>query len=362
MDNYGRDSRLGLVFEREILLSTTISVVIPFHNGSAWIERALKSALEQSHAAKEIIVVDDGSTPSEAARLQDLSRAYSFEILSQENRGQSAARNLGVLNATGDYICLLDQDDFFLPKHIELLLTTSDLGNERFGFSYGDLLRVDATGRIISETSLIGEHPHKNVFSMISQNMHILPSATLINRAAFAEIGGFDESLQGYEDDDLFLRFHLSGYLSNFTSDPVSAWTVNTSSTSFSESMSRSRYLYFKKLLDSFYNQPGFEFDFFAKYLFPRFAYKFADDVIHSVLNDKGHLKERKLRLRGFIEIVKRSEGLDPKIRRGYVLATWPLVFLAPSIIRAALAMLLKLRPVLARVRIGVLSDFFARH
>ena len=342
--------------------SPSVAVVIAFYNGSVWIERALKSASEQSHPAKEIIVVDDGSLPSEAAKLQDLKSTYSFEIISQANRGQSGARNLGVSKATADYICFLDQDDYFLPRHIEILISTADLSQERFGVSYGDLVRVDSTGGVLSETSLVGEHPHKDVSSMISQNMHILPSATLIKRSAFMEIGGFDESLQGYEDDDLFLRFHLSEYRIDFTSEPVSAWTVNASSTSFSESMSRSRYLYFKKLLTTLSNQSGFEFDFFSRYLFPRFAYKFADDVIHSALNDKSHFKERNLRLKGFIQTVKNSKGLNRKTRQRYVLGTWPLVFLSPSILRASLGVLLKLEPVLGKLRIGALTNFFDRH
>lgn len=342
--------------------SPSVAVVIAFHNGSVWIERALKSASEQSHPAKEIIVVDDGSLPSEAAKLQDLKSTYSFEIISQANRGQSAARNLGVSKATADYICLLDQDDYFLPRHIEILLDTADLIQERFGFSYGDLLRVDSGGEVLSKSSLLGDHPHKDVFSMISQNMHILPSATLIERSAFIEIGGFDESLQGYEDDDLFLRFHLSGYRTDFTSDPVSAWTVNTSSTSFSESMSRSRYLYLRKLLDAFSKQPSFEFDIFAKYLFPRFAYKFADDVIYSALKDKKNFNERKLRLKSFLQIIRNGGGLKTRVRLGYVFATWPLVTFSPSILRACLGVLLKLKPVLGKLKIGLLNNFFDRH
>jgi glycosyltransferase involved in cell wall biosynthesis len=344
------------------LSSPSVAVVIAFYNGSVWIERALKSALEQTLPAKEIIVVDDGSLPSEAAKLRDLKSAYSFEIISQTNNGQSAARNVGVSKATADYICFLDQDDYFLPRHIEILIATADLSQERFGVSYGDLVRIDSSGGVLSETSLVGAHPHKDVYSMISQNMHILPSATLIKRSAFMEIGGFDESLQGYEDDDLFLRLHLSGYRIDFTSEPVSAWTVNASSTSFSESMSRSRYLYFKKLLATLSDQPGFEFDVFAKYLFPRFAYKFADDVIHSVLNDKNHFKERNLRLKGFIQTVKNSKGLNKKTIHGYVLATWPLVFFSPSILRASLGVLLKLEPVLGKLRIGALTNFFDRY
>jgi glycosyltransferase involved in cell wall biosynthesis len=344
------------------LESTSVSVVIPFHNGSVWIERALKSTLEQTLPVKEIIVVDDGSVPSEAAKLQDLRSTYSFEILSQVNSGQSAARNLGVSNAAGDYICLLDQDDYFLPRHVETLLATADLRQESFGFAYGDLLRVDSGGRIISDSSLVGEHPHIDVFSMISKNMHILPSATLIKRSAFMELGGFDESLQGYEDDDLFLRFHLSGYRIDFTSEPVSAWTVNASSTSFSESMSRSRYLYFKKLVEMFDNDEVIGNKVFESALFPRFAYKFADDVIYSVLNGSEHFQERSARLKSFVQEVRDSKNIKPSTRRRYLIATLPLVTLGSKSLGYFLWIALKSAPVFKSLNIHLLDEFLARH
>jgi glycosyltransferase involved in cell wall biosynthesis len=344
------------------LTSPSVSVVIPFHNGSTWIERALKSAASQTPPPKEIIVVDDGSIEAESAKLAVLKTKYSFEIYSQVNSGQSAARNLGVSRANSDFICFLDQDDYFLPNHIELLIDASNLEDEKFGFSYGDLLRVTESGETLSRSSLTSPHPLMDTHAMVSQNMHILPSATLIKRSAFLELGGFDESLQGYEDDDLFLRFHLAGYTAVFIPEPVSAWTINRSSTSFSESMSRSRFLYFKKLLDTFTNRAGFESDIFAKHLFPRFAYKFADDVIYSALNDKNNFEERKRRLKSFIQILKKDEGLNPETRQVYVLATWPLVFLAPSILRAALGTLLLLKPVLGKLELGLLKNFFDRH
>ncbi len=344
------------------MTSPSVAVVIPFHNGSDWIERALKSAVNQTRPPKEVIVVDDGSIELESAKLAELKAKYSFGLFSQVNAGQSAARNLGVSIAKSDFICFLDQDDYFLPNHIELLMNASSLEDEKFGFSYGDLLRVTQSGQTLSHSSLPSPHPLLDTQSMISQNMHILPSATLIRRTAFLDLGGFDESLQGYEDDDLFLRFHLAGYTAVFIPESVSAWTINRSSTSFSESMSRSRFLYFKKLLDTFTNRAGFESDIFAKHLFPRFAYKFADDVIYSALNDKENFEERKRRLKSFIKILKKNEGLNPKTKHGYVLATWPLVFLSPSTLRASLGVLLKLEPVLGKLRIGALTNFFDRH
>ncbi len=344
------------------MTSPSVAVVIPFHNGSAWIERALKSGANQTRPPKEVIVVDDGSTEAESAKLAELKAKYTFGVFVQENSGQSAARNLGVSRANSDFICFLDQDDYFLPNHIELLMNASNLEDVKFGFSYGDLLRVTESGETLSNSSLPSPHPLMDTQSMISQNMHILPSATLIKRTAFLDLGGFDESLQGYEDDDLFLRFHLAGFTINFTPELVSAWTINRASTSFSESMSKSRFLYFKKLLGMFRTNLAAGNTVFESALFPRFAYKFADDVIDSALNGGEHFKERAGRLKSFVEEVRNSKNMRPATRRNYLVATWPLVSLGPKLLGVFLSIALKMALVLSRLKIDLLEEFMARH
>jgi glycosyltransferase involved in cell wall biosynthesis len=344
------------------LTSPSVSVVIPFHNGSTWIERALKSAASQTPPPKEIIVVDDGSIEAESAKLAVLKTKYSFEIYSQVNSGQSAARNLGVSRANSDFICFLDQDDYFLPNHIELLINASNLEDEKFGCSYGDLLRVTESGETLSRSSLTSPHPLMDTHAMVSQNMHILPSATLIKRTAFLGLGGFDESLQGYEDDDLFLRFHLAGFTINFTGEPVSAWTINRSSTSFSESMSRSRFLYFRKLIELFRTDLPAGNSVFESALFPRFAYNFADDVIYSALNGGEHFKERAGRLKSFVKEVRESKNMRPATRRNYLVATWPLVSIGPKLLGVFLSIALKMAPALKALNIYLLDEFLARH
>ncbi len=344
------------------MTSPSVAVVIPFHNGSDWIERAIKSAVNQTRPPKEVIVVDDGSSDAESAKLAELKAKYTFENFSQVNAGQSAARNLGVSRANSDFICFLDQDDYFLPNHIELLMNASNLEDEKFGFSYGDLLRVTESGETLSHSSLPSPHPLMDTQSMISENMHILPSATLIKRTAFLHLGGFDESLRGYEDDDLFLRFYLAGFTVNFTPEPVSAWTINRASTSFSESMSRSRFLYFKKLLGMFRTDLAVGETVFESALFPRFAYKFADDVIYSALNDGEHFKERAGRLKSFVEEVRKSKNMKPTTRRNYLMATWPLVSLGPKLLGVFLSIALKMAPVLSSLKIDLLDEFLARH
>jgi GT2 family glycosyltransferase len=323
--------------------SSAVSVVIAFHNGSKWIERALESVKAQTVKPDEIFVVDDGSASSESTFLKSLERKYGFQALYQENAGQSSARNLGVRESASEFVCLLDQDDYFLPNHIETLLDIAQVKNPKFAISYGDLHRIDESGKLLSDSSINieAEHPHKDIQTMIATNMHILPSATLIRRSTFIEVGGFDPQLRGYEDDDLFLRLRLAGYTITFTPDAVSAWTKNLSSTSFSEAMSESRFIYLQKLLRQFPEGSIPGVNIFADLLHPRFGIHIADDVIGSVLGFSEEHSKRVGRLKVYLSLVNNDKHLGLKRKIGFALLAIPLVLLPKTVLRALLNLLL---------------------
>jgi glycosyltransferase involved in cell wall biosynthesis len=97
----------------------TIAAVIPAYNLGPYIGRAVESALRQTRALDEILVVDDGSgdqTPQVLAGFGDRIR-----VIRQPNAGASAARNAGILAAKSDWIAFLDGDDEWLPEAIALL-------------------------------------------------------------------------------------------------------------------------------------------------------------------------------------------------------------------------------------------------
>jgi hypothetical protein len=223
------------------------------------------------------------------------------------------------------------------------------------------LLRVTEEEEIISSTSLSSDHPLLNTHSMISQNMHILPSATLIKKSSFLAVGGFDESLRGYEDDDLFLRFHFSGYSICFTPKPVSAWTLNKSSTSFSESMSRSRYIYFKKLMNLAPSDYSLGESVFETALFPRFAYNFAGDVISSAIRGGRNFSDRVMRLNAFVQEVRQSKALNKSARLKYLVATWPLLNLSSRSLAMIIRVVLKLAPLFKSLNLVLLNSFLER-
>ena len=322
----------------------SISTIIPFHNGSRWIERALESVQNQTTPPNEVIVVNDGSSDDESGFLVSLQQRFNFRILSQENSGQSAARNFGVSEATSDYICLLDQDDYYLPKHNQILLDNADFDDPKFGFSYGDLWRANESGQILSHSSVNVKmkHPHKNLKTLVGTNMFIVPSATLINKKAFLAVGGFDPELRGYEDDDLFLRFFLAGYSNRFTPEAVTVWTINTSSTSFTESMARSKFIYFKKLLKTFPEGSVVGTHVFGTLMYKRFAYQFAGDVIEAAFSGSENYPERLSRLIEFRGLVKTSKEMSSYTKKRYLFVTLPLVKLSARFLKLFLLILLR--------------------
>ncbi|MBM4104451.1 MAG: glycosyltransferase family 2 protein [Planctomycetes bacterium] len=95
-----------------------ISVIIPAYNAAAYIERALRSVLNQTRSADEIIVINDGSTDTTSEILKQYKGK--IRIIEQANAGVSAARNTGIRAATGDWIAFLDADDEWLPEKLQL--------------------------------------------------------------------------------------------------------------------------------------------------------------------------------------------------------------------------------------------------
>lgn len=283
------------VARRFVPLAPTVVVIIPFYNGATFIERSVRSVFEQTVAADEVIVVNDGSAPGEREILGKLAEHYPFRIVDKENGGQGSARNAGVQASTANFICFLDQDDFYLPNHIEILVEAIPAEDARFGFVYADLYEADADANVI-RTGLVklhaGSHPKTDLFDLLRHDMFVLPSASLISRCAFDAVGGFDPQFTGYEDDDLFMRIFRKGYTNHFIDRAVTVWCIHTDSTSFGIRMIRSRFRYFMKLAAAFPDEPRRSLFYVRDYLAPRFQAYFVDHAIDSAKHDDQYRAE----------------------------------------------------------------------
>lgn len=104
-------------------MDNKISVIIPFYNSIDTISIMLDSILNGSILPSEIILVDDGSTDNSKVLVNEYVTKYPFiRVLSQEHKGVSAARNLGLSKATGTWISFLDSDDYIEPDMFSLML------------------------------------------------------------------------------------------------------------------------------------------------------------------------------------------------------------------------------------------------
>lgn len=110
------------------MMSKSVSVIIPAFNVASCISTAIHSALSQSLAPLEIIVVDDASTDDTASIVAEIARDHHSVRLIQLplNQGAAAARNAGLENCSSDWIAILDSDDRYLPQRLEYLVTAAE--------------------------------------------------------------------------------------------------------------------------------------------------------------------------------------------------------------------------------------------
>lgn len=178
-----------------------ISVIIPTYNRGWIIKEAIDSVLAQDFVNFELIVVDDGSIDN----THDILNSYQNNILvlRQNNKGVSAARNRGLAAASGHFIAFLDSDDIWLPQKLSQQVD--------FFHSNPDALICQTEEIWIRNNVRVNpKKRHKKPSGMIFEPSLSLclvsPSAVMINRNLFEEVGLFDETLPACEDYDLWLR------------------------------------------------------------------------------------------------------------------------------------------------------------
>lgn len=183
-----------------------ISVIIPVYNRSDTLPHAVASVHAQSLPAREIIIVDDGSSPPVDPNVFSHPR---IRILRQSvNVGAAAARQAGIEAASGEFVAFLDSDDVWAPDKLArqacLLTAESDpLVAVACGWSETDAAGRKRRTRIPKPSSDLGD--------FVSGIWFCPGSTLLISSAALKRVGPFDSSLSRLEDLDWFIRFALAG-------------------------------------------------------------------------------------------------------------------------------------------------------
>lgn len=175
--------------------------MIPTHNRAHTLARALSSVFEQTRAADEVIVVDDGSTDDTGAVVRGFPRARLIRL--EANRGAAAARNAGVRQARGDYIAFLDSDDAWVPSKLQAQLAHAAAWRDRDLVCTGIVVHRN-DGSITRHPGITQPREGWNFADFL--NYPFSPSTWLVKAAALARLGGFDETLANCEDLDLLAR------------------------------------------------------------------------------------------------------------------------------------------------------------
>jgi glycosyltransferase involved in cell wall biosynthesis len=178
-----------------------VSVIIPTYNRAAVLREAIESVLSQSYTQFELIVVDDGSTDATAELL--LQYGEKVSVLHTGHGGPSAARNCGIAVARGSHIAFLDSDDVWLPEKLR---------SQKLFLQDHSEARICQTEEIWIRSG-VRVNPMKKhkkysgwIFEQCLPLCIVSPSAVMIERSIFDEVGLFDEAFPACEDYDLWLR------------------------------------------------------------------------------------------------------------------------------------------------------------
>jgi glycosyltransferase involved in cell wall biosynthesis len=194
---------------REVRMA--FSIVIPLFNKRETIGRAINSALNQTIAPIEVIVVDDGSTDGSADVVAQFGGRV--QLIRQANAGPAAARNNGASRCAGDHLVFLDGDDQLihsaLEEHLACLTSRGDVD-----ISLASFRKIDAGG---SNSDVLLTHRVNDTgarffylteFSTASV-IQVASTAICVSRALFKKVSGFDEALRCWEITDFLMRASL---------------------------------------------------------------------------------------------------------------------------------------------------------
>lgn len=193
-----------------------VSVVIPAFNAGASLGRAIRSALNQTLAPAEVLVIDDGSSDGTFQIAESFGAPV--RVLYQRHAGAAAARNTGIAASIAPLVAFLDADDEWLPARLQRQLP---LHRRALAFSFCGSHEVDDEGRRLGNTfaewaPVRGTEAWR---ALLAGNFIATPTV-IADRQALARAGGFDCRLKVGEDQDMWIRLGLTGAI-DFVGDDL---------------------------------------------------------------------------------------------------------------------------------------------
>lgn len=193
-----------------ILVSPTVSVVMPVYNASKYIAESVSSVLAQTFQDFELIVVNDGSTDTNELEQALAPYRDRLHYIKQENRGVSSARNAALRIAGGRFYAQLDADDVWKPDYLQTQLDFLEQ-NPSIDLVYPNAeVFTDGSDSHLEFMDLCPSNGEATFENLVRQKCLVMTSVTA-RMEAIRKTGWFDESLPSTEDFDFWLRFTKFG-------------------------------------------------------------------------------------------------------------------------------------------------------
>lgn len=196
-----------------LIKAPLVSVIICTYNRDAYIARAVESALSQTYENVEVIVIDDGSVDNTKRVMNSYAKNKKVTYVFQENQGVSIARNNAIQLARGEYIAILDSDDFWcykekLSEQVDFLMK-----NPEYVLVGGGLIKLDIHGKEI--VRYLPPENDADIKRTILVDNPFAHSTVMFKKGPCQAVGGYDETLRFSEDRDLWLKLGRVGKLHN---------------------------------------------------------------------------------------------------------------------------------------------------
>jgi glycosyltransferase involved in cell wall biosynthesis len=215
-----------------------VSIIIPTYNRDAFIQETVESALAQTWPAKEVIVVDDGSTD----RTPEILSAFGerIRLIRQENRGVGTARNRAIQASRGEYFVFLDSDDLLLPNFLEVMVPTLR-ARPQVDILYCWWCFINEKGELLPEKGAYTGQGNLFLQTVVSNRLPIM--TVLLPRRCVEAVGGFHPDPLVSEDWDFFLKITQRGYIFDYTPTVLVKYRFHGTNVTLNVSRSLTRYL-----------------------------------------------------------------------------------------------------------------------
>ena len=183
-------------------MNINVSVIIPVFNGSNYLENCIDSILSQTYKGRiELLVINDGSEDDTLKKLYSIyGNNNKINIYDKTNGGVSSARNVGLANAKGKYICFCDIDDTWYSNKLDYQINLIGKYN------------IDFMGSVLYDIKKNKDSMNRIYFRNILFKNYFQPSTVIMKREVFEKIGFFNENQRYAEEGNYFMRIAFANF------------------------------------------------------------------------------------------------------------------------------------------------------